>query len=226
MNADLKKHGLSTWGLVLCSLGLVLPFAPQSFAGPIGPLVKEVKFRRIIPAGTGCPQGTSLVYWDGDDELFDSMRLVFDAFQIESEGTKRKDAHKYCEMLIHFEYPEKYGLTVTVTRLEAETSVSTNVIGRMEAQVSTERQGPEDKAPVERAWTTIEIEGGWYGLFSEYKGIKVESLQLPCGMKRPLVFRVTRSFWGQSPIRSYMMHEAGRSSSFVDIKLDWRKCGP
>lgn len=227
MNADLNGFGQTLWRLRLCGLGLALLSSPLPANAPLGPLAGEVAFQKIEPSGTGCPLGTSLVEWPADDQLFDHMDLRFEEFEVRTVVGDTRSAYKYCETVIHFTYPRKWGLSVKAARLSGNMSVAVGVTGIMEAQVSTERQGPNDKAPLERAWTTVSIKGHWFGNLSSYEPLdKAETLTLPCGMDRPIVVRIVRRLKGAATFGSFMIHEAGVRATIVPIKLMWRRCPP
>lgn len=232
--ADLKQHGPGGWALFLCSVGLASAFLPPSviatpsrapISTPIGPLVEEAPFTKIEPSGTGCPLGSYLLLWDGEGVL-QNLKMIFEEFEVETRGHADDPSHKYCEILVNINYPLRYGLTVEVTRMDGRAYADEGVTAKMYARLSTERQGIEDKAPVDAAWTKIERKGDWFGYFSEVTPLKGERLVLPCGLKRPLVFRIIRAVdgRGRGTVRSFIIHEFMDIPSEVHVKLHWRHC--
>lgn len=225
MNADLNGLGQTLWRLRLCGLGLALLSSPLSATAPSGPLAGEVAFQKIVPSGTGCPLGTALVEWPSDDQLFDHLDLRFEEFEVRTVVGDTRNAYKYCETVIHFTYPRKWGLSVKPAHLSGNMSIAGGVTGTMEAQVTTERLGPNDKAPHARAWTTVSLKGHWFGDLSRHEPLdKAETLTLPCGLDRPIVVRIVRRLAGAATFASYMTHEAGVRATIVPIKLIWRRC--
>lgn len=233
--ADLKKHGPSGWALYLCSVGMALAsLSPSSVAAspaapgadPIGPLVSEAPFTKLEVEGTGCPLGTMLLLWDKEGVL-QNMRMEFDEFEVAKTRRHKTVDHKFCEVLLNIDYPQRYGLTVSVVRMDGRAFAAEGVTALMQARLSTERQGKEDETDGDVAWTKFEAVGSWHGRFSkDIRPVAAEPLVLPCGLKRPLVFRITRSLLGNAPTleRSFITHEYIGARTEVHYKLTWRHC--
>lgn len=231
--ADLNKHGRRGWATSLCSLGMALSIAcPLSAQDePIGPLVKDTAITNIEPVGTGCIIGSVLVLWDIEGVLT-NLWVEFEAFDfLDVEPREQKEdyiRHKYCEILFDLKYPERYGLTVTVTSIESGTFLLRGITGKIRTRLSTEWQGPGDDAPRPVSYAEVQAKGPFYGNFSEDVPLHSESLVLPCGVKRPFVARIVKSFQGKPTTkeRSFMRHERPKKTTDLRFKLTWRHCQP
>lgn len=218
--------------MFLCGLGMASSFlSPSASLGspPIGPLVKETAITKLEPEGTGCITGSVLVLWDLEG-LLSNLWIEFEAFDLEDprDTTQGWLRRKYCEILINLEYPERFGLTVTVTKMEGRAFVVPGVTASIVTRMVTEWQGPGDDGPRPVALAKIEAKGSWYGRFSEKGKLESESLVVPCGMKRPLVARITKSFSGEPETKegSFIRLERPKTTSDVVFKLTWRHCDP
>lgn len=186
---------------------------------------------RLEPVGSGCITGSALVLWDRKG-VFTNLRFEFEAFDLidlrPEDDTRDRSRSRYCEVLVDLKYPERFGLTVTITKMEARTFLVRGVKGTLSARLSTEWQGPGDDFPRPVSWARIEAMGPWYGKFSEDAKLDSESLVLPCGMKRPFVARIVKAFTGKPATneRSFMKVENHQISADVFFKLTWRHCPP